>query len=354
MLDDDDDDDDDNNSISQNLCNAFGHEALLVPFPNLPSFTPHLPFPLLPRIMRLLQKSQSKLKIKEIDEEVDKNYDKMDDEKLKEFWSQTTDHSPETRIQMANFTRRHKQNGQPRADATPHHRKYKTFASDGRPLNLNEAKVPFTLTEDETTNSIVLDISVFRYLDTALIDVDIHPNYAKVTIKGKVLQLVFDKEIKCGSTVVQRSKTTGHLVLTMPKVNGTVKSNFQVLKHQNIPPTTHNSQKWVPKRAQHIVSANNHHTTGAHQIILKRRPTLLGNVDRRDISMRFETFVNIRAPRWAPIEALFLFYGSLRCAPIVVLLKYYCLRWALIMMFWTSLSASIDEFWIWFVALGVD
>nr|CAD7400350.1 unnamed protein product [Timema poppensis] len=133
------------------------------------------------------------------------------------FWSQTTDHSPETRIQMANFTRRHKQNGQPKADATPHHRKYKTFTSDGRPLNLNEAKVPFTLTEDETTNSIVLDVSVFRYLDTALIDVDIHPNYAKVTIKGKVLQLVFDKEIKCGSTVVQRSQTTGHLVLTMPK-----------------------------------------------------------------------------------------------------------------------------------------
>nr|CAD7437722.1 unnamed protein product [Timema bartmani] len=195
------------------------------------------------KIQRLHQKSKSKLKIEEIDEELDKNYDKMDDEKLKEFWSQTTDHSPETRIQMANFTRRHRQNGQPRADATPHHRKYRTFASDGRPLNLNEAKVPFTLTEDDTTNSIVLDVSVFRYLDTSLIDVDIHPNYAKVTIKGKVLQIVFDKEIKCGSTVVQRSQTTGHLVLTMPKVNGTVKSNFQVLKHQNIPPTTHNSQK---------------------------------------------------------------------------------------------------------------
>lgn len=43
-------------------------------------------------------------------------------------------------------------------------RKILLFAKDGRPLNVNEAKVPFTLTEDENTNEYVLTVQVYKYV----------------------------------------------------------------------------------------------------------------------------------------------------------------------------------------------
>jgi hypothetical protein len=48
--------------------------------------------------------------------------------------------------------------------------------------------------------------------------VDIQPTYVKVLIKGKIFQIVFPEEINVESSTAQRSQTTGHLVLTMPKV----------------------------------------------------------------------------------------------------------------------------------------
>lgn len=55
-------------------------------------------------------------------------------------------------------------------------------------------------------------------MDTALLSVDIQPTYVKVLIKGKIFQIVFPEEIKTESSTAQRSQTTGHLVITMPKV----------------------------------------------------------------------------------------------------------------------------------------
>jgi len=57
-----------------------------------------------------------------------------------------------------------------------------------------------------------------RYLDTSLLEVDVQPTYVKVLIKGKIFQIVFPEEINVESSTAQRSQTTGHLVLTMPKV----------------------------------------------------------------------------------------------------------------------------------------
>jgi hypothetical protein len=48
--------------------------------------------------------------------------------------------------------------------------------------------------------------------------VDIQPTYVKVLIKGKIFQIVFPDEINIASSTAQRSQTTGHLVLNMPKV----------------------------------------------------------------------------------------------------------------------------------------
>lgn len=41
----------------------------------------------------------------------------------------------------------------------------------------------------------------------------------KVTVKNKIFQIVFPEEISVDKSVAQRSQTTGHLVLKMPKAN---------------------------------------------------------------------------------------------------------------------------------------
>ena len=55
-------------------------------------------------------------------------------------------------------------------------------------------------------------------MDTSLINVDIQPNYVRVTLKGKSLQLGLNEEIRPDSSTAKRSQTTGYLVITMPKV----------------------------------------------------------------------------------------------------------------------------------------
>jgi len=70
-----------------------------------------------------------------------------------------------------------------------------------------------------TVSNVVLDIGVPRHLDSSLIDVDVHPTYVSVVIKSKVLRLNLPAEVDADQAKAQRSKTTGHLVLIMPKCN---------------------------------------------------------------------------------------------------------------------------------------
>ena len=63
-----------------------------------------------------------------------------------------------------------------------------------------------------------IDVSCYKHMDTSLIDVDIQPWYVRVTIKGKILQLVMLAEVSPDRSTAQRSQTTGHLVLTLPKL----------------------------------------------------------------------------------------------------------------------------------------
>ena len=45
------------------------------------------------------------------------------------------------------------------------------------------------------------------------------PSYIRVVIKGKVFQLVLDEDVSPDSSTAQRSQTTGHLVVTIPKLS---------------------------------------------------------------------------------------------------------------------------------------
>ena len=177
---------------------------------------------------RLLQKDHARKQIEEEELQFSVASDKSEEEREREFWSKVSDHSPESRQHIAEHIQKQKENlTKTKSPTKMLKRNYKMFTSDGRPLNVNEAKIPFKLTEDDESNSYVLDIAVYRYLDTSLLDVDIQPTYIRVLIKGKIFQFVFSEEIKTECSTAKRSQTTGHLVLTLPKVNGEVKLRLE-------------------------------------------------------------------------------------------------------------------------------
>ena len=91
----------------------------------------------------------------------------------------------------------------------------------GRVLMRNEAKLPFTMVEDKIDpkkkeDGIIVTIEPGRFISTSLIDIDLQTTYIRLTIKGKILQLVFPVEVSPDKAKVQRSQTTGQLKLTIP------------------------------------------------------------------------------------------------------------------------------------------
>lgn len=67
--------------------------------------------------------------------------------------------------------------------------------------------------------AVLLDVAVPRHLDSSLIDVDVHPRYVSLVIKNKKLLLHLPAEVTSAHSSAQRSKTTGHLAVRMPKVD---------------------------------------------------------------------------------------------------------------------------------------
>lgn len=55
-------------------------------------------------------------------------------------------------------------------------------------------------------------------MNTSLVDVDVQPDYVRVTIKGKILQLVLPCEVSTDKSLAQRNVTTGNLLVTMPRI----------------------------------------------------------------------------------------------------------------------------------------
>jgi len=127
----------------------------------------------------------------------------------------------------------------------------KLFAPNGRPYNVNQAKVMFKLNDEDDPDFVVLDVSVYRYschtiilpvcgfkkflsnvysilitlvsrirrhLDTSYINVDVNPTYVRVTIKGKILQLTLPCEVSVERSNVRRNTTTGNLVINMARL----------------------------------------------------------------------------------------------------------------------------------------
>ncbi|PVD22974.1 hypothetical protein C0Q70_16234 [Pomacea canaliculata] len=158
----------------------------------------------------------------DINERDKKDYNKEYEEKVQDFWQEKVPYTPESRIDMHNHLKELKEKEE-KKDDREEKKPRRLFAEDGRPLNINESKVGFTLTEDDNNNCI-LDLAIFRYMDTSLLDCDVQPNYVRVVLKGKIFQLSLPEEVNAEKSTAQRSQITGHLVITMPKAKQTLKS----------------------------------------------------------------------------------------------------------------------------------
>ncbi|XP_069367536.1 dynein axonemal assembly factor 11 isoform X2 [Paralichthys olivaceus] len=145
-----------------------------------------------------------------------------EEQQEEEFWHTPCSFTPESRLEAHRHLeekRRAKEKvieKQPKASRT-------LITADGRVMNVNEPKLDFSLTEEQHNNTIVLDLAVYRHMDTSLVDVDVQPTYVRVSVKGKIFQMVLPAEVKPDSSTAQRSQTTGHLVLTMPRAEGEIK-----------------------------------------------------------------------------------------------------------------------------------
>eukprot|EP01084_Bolivina_argentea_P143150 251434_1 len=90
---------------------------------------------------------------------------------------------------------------------------------EGNIMQCNQGKWDFDFDEEALPGTISLRVSLPRFLDSSLIDLDVHPSYVSIVVKGKVLRLCLPVEVKAECSKAQRSKITGDLVISMPKVN---------------------------------------------------------------------------------------------------------------------------------------
>ncbi|XP_054006865.1 dynein axonemal assembly factor 11-like [Hylaeus anthracinus] len=178
------------------------------------------------RKAEILAHGRSQTEITEVESE-------DEEEENEQFWQRTSHHTPEERVAIAERwqrreERRNRENNQKNVAPTY---EPKLFSAEGKPYNMNQAKVPFKLIDEN--HSVVLEITVYkcvrldiihftrvwsRYLDTQYVDVDVQPEYVRVTIKGKILQLTLPCEVSVDNSTARRNTTNGKLVITMPRL----------------------------------------------------------------------------------------------------------------------------------------
>nr|KAF6405200.1 leucine rich repeat containing 6 [Rousettus aegyptiacus] len=135
------------------------------------------------------------------------------------FWNKPSLFTPESRLETLRHVEKQRKDQERLREKKKKVKPPRTLITeDGKALNVNEPKLDFSLKDDEKRNQIILDLAVYRYMDTSLIDVDVQPTYVRVMVKGKPFQLVLPAEVKPDSSSAKRSQTTGHLVVCMPKV----------------------------------------------------------------------------------------------------------------------------------------
>ncbi|ELK38134.1 Leucine-rich repeat-containing protein 6 [Myotis davidii] len=122
-----------------------------------------------------------------------------------EFWNKPCSFTPESRLETLRHMEKQRKDKEKSSEKK---KKVKPprmlITADGRALNVNEPKYVsprgdeaaqwvvsvIPVTDDEKRNQIILDLAVYRYMDTSLISVDVQPTYVRVTVKGKVGEVI--------------------------------------------------------------------------------------------------------------------------------------------------------------------
>ncbi|NXB10948.1 TILB protein, partial [Cnemophilus loriae] len=159
------------------------------------------------------------------------------DDEDRRFWEEPTPYTPESRLETHRYIeekRRAKDNM--RESKKRQKPPWTLVTAEGKVLNVNVPKLHFSLKDDEENNQLILDLAVYRHLDTSLLDVDVQTTYIRVLVKGKPFQLVLPEEVKPDSSSAKRSQTTGHLVVTMPKAKEIILAKHNIsasIKHSD-------------------------------------------------------------------------------------------------------------------------
>jgi protein TilB len=174
----------------------------------------------------------------------------LDDDDDKEEDEDLTDNTPEARIEMYREIAEQKREKEERESVNhPKERDYEKEQAEAKESirkkegdskeeeevavrQKNEGGWNFYWDEESIKGSIRLEVCLSRHLDSSLIDVDMHPTYVSIIIKSKLLRLHLPAEVRSGETKCQRSKTTGSLVLTMPKLNSRETTIFSRVDEQ--------------------------------------------------------------------------------------------------------------------------
>jgi hypothetical protein len=91
------------------------------------------------------------------------------------------------------------------------------YGRNGQIRQVNQGKYEWRYDESSDHTCVVFEIKVPRHMETNMIVVDLHPDYCRFDIKGRITQLTHPEFIIVEKSKVQRSTTTGILQLTMPK-----------------------------------------------------------------------------------------------------------------------------------------
>ncbi|KAF7260586.1 hypothetical protein EG68_02112 [Paragonimus skrjabini miyazakii] len=138
---------------------------------------------------------------------------------VQEFWREKVPFTPESRVETHEYIQLQEKAKTKPTEEKPKRKPPRLFADNGRPFNINEPKVQFSLTEQQVNGEDVflLDVHVYRYMDSSLVDCDVQTNYVRVILRGKVLQLALPEDVQPDRSEAKRSQTTGNLTVTMPK-----------------------------------------------------------------------------------------------------------------------------------------
>ena len=81
----------------------------------------------------------------------------------------------------------------------------------------NEGRWEFSLEDEDGEGACVLRLALPRFLDTSLIDADVHPSFVSVVVRNKTFRILWPEEVESSRSSCQRSATTGELCVRAPK-----------------------------------------------------------------------------------------------------------------------------------------